>query len=511
MITVRKIMELDLIQRQLTLIGGKKGLEKQVNFITIMEAPDFHEWVAGGEFVLTSWYAYSQNPKNQEHAFRELATKVSAIAIKVDRFLEKVPDEFIQIANECQTPLFALKRETKFREVIQYVAGEVQNAQANLLVEVEKHYKQLIQEALATDDLSSLLKLTGKRISCSAFCMGSDGKILAQWIHESMTAHQFNNYLENFKKLDRDQELNSKEYHFDHFFVFPCTARKQLLSRLIIISTEELSEKNHIIAQQTTFMLSLKLLEGYETRQKQLQRLLASIETNQITDSHLSSCGINLDTNDYSMTILRGKGKKSFPQLDMAMKQLFSIGSEQVVFQGAQELIFFTPLNPLSTIKPAFIKILTKWIQAQKIPLILVQSYPINQISQLHESLLLIRKVAQAALLMNATGYQSIEDWLVPTLLLNQLHSLEAQQIKLQTLKPIQEYDNKQNADLLITLQAIFDNDKLEQAAEKLHIHINTLRYRLGKIKDLTHYDPLNLKDRFFLWIALTLNTLDKK
>lgn len=511
MITVKKIMELDLIKRQLTLIGGKKGLEKEVSFITIMEAPDFHEWVSGSEFVLTSWYAYSQDSTNQEYAFRELAKKVSAIAIKINRFLDKVPEEFIQIADECQTPLFALKRETKFREIIQSVAGEVQNAQANLLLEVEKHYKQLIQEALATDHLSSLLQLTGKRISTSAFCMGPDGKILAQWIHEDTNNQQFKKAVETFKELDQSKEIIFEEYHFDQFFIFPCTARKQLLGRLVLLSQEKLSEKNHLIAQQTASILSLKLLEGYETRQKQLQRLLTGIEANQVTESLLTSCGINLDSSNYSITVLRGKGKNVIPQLDLAMKQIFSLEGDQVVFQGNHEIIFFSPLNPNPSIQPAFISTLNRWLQEKKAPLTLVQSHPISQASQFHESLLLIRRVAQAALLMNATGYQKIEDWLLPTLLLNQLHSLEAQQIKSQIIQPLQEYDSKHNADLLPTLQSIFRHNKLEPAAETLHIHINTLRYRLGKIKELTGYDPLHPKDRLFLSIALTLNSLEKK
>lgn len=511
MITVKKIMELDLIKRQLTLIGGKEGLKKEVNFITIMEAPDFHEWVSGGEFVLTSWYAYSKDPTNQEHAFRELAKKVSAIAIKINRFLDKVPKEFIQIANECQTPLFALKRETKFREIIQSVAGEVQNAQANLLVEVERHYKQLIQEALATDNLSSLLQLTGNRISASAFCIGPDGKILAQWIHENTNFQQFKKAVTAFKELDQSKELLFEEYQLGRFFVFPCTARKQLLGRIVIISEEELSEKNRLIAQQTASILSLKLLEGYETRQKQLQRLLTGIEANQVSEVLLTSCGINLDNSNYSVAVLRGKGKDTLPQLDLAMKQVFSLEADQVVFQGNHELIFFSPFNPNPAIQPAFIGTLSRWIQEKKVPLVLVQSHPISQISQFHESLLLIRRVAQVALLMNASGSQKIEDWLLPTLLLNQLHSLEAQQIKAQIIQPLREYDEKHNADLLATLQSIFHYDKLEPAAEKMHIHINTLRYRLGKIKELTHYDPLNLKDRVFFWIALTLNTLEKK
>ncbi len=56
------------------------------------------------------------------------------------------------------------------------------------------------------------------------------------------------------------------------------------------------------------------------------------------------------------------------------------------------------------------------------------------------------------------------------------------------------------------TLRAYFDaNLNLTQAAKSLHVHRNTLIYRLGKIKDLVGLDPETFEDAVQLKMALTL------
>lgn len=63
-----------------------------------------------------------------------------------------------------------------------------------------------------------------------------------------------------------------------------------------------------------------------------------------------------------------------------------------------------------------------------------------------------------------------------------------------------------QEKDLLDTLVELFNqNHSLKNTAQVLHIHINTLHYRLKKIEELTHLNPNNIHDLFYLYFALLL------
>lgn len=503
-------MNLDFIQKQMTLIGGEQGLQKKINFITIMEAPDFYEWVSGGEFILTTWFAYKQDPTNQEFAFRELAKKVSAIAIKTDRFLKSVPSEFIEIANEYNTPLFAMKRETKFREVIQTIAGEVQNAQVNILREVEQHYQELIQVALATDNLAALLQVTGKRTNTTCFCLSWDRELNSYWLNSDITTNSLYQKVNEFKELHQPLEPNLTEYSLEGFKVFPCTARRQLLGILVFLSQEELSERSHLMIQQAVSILSLKLIEGYETYQKQLKRLLTDITTGEVEVKHLRDLGLSPSKGLYSIAVIKGNHTNINNHLVAGAKQARSIPGDHIIIQNDDELILLGISHSFEKVTPFYLTFLKEWVITKKLPLVLVEAIPVEKIHQLKDALHLARKVAKTSLQMGQYGEQKIKNWLFPSLLFDQLHSLEAQQIHQQILLPILDYDSKHSSELLQTLTLVLQNSKLEDAAKSLFVHVNTIRYRLKKIEELTGYNPYTLNTRLLLGTALILGELRK-
>jgi purine catabolism regulator len=82
------------------------------------------------------------------------------------------------------------------------------------------------------------------------------------------------------------------------------------------------------------------------------------------------------------------------------------------------------------------------------------------------------------------------------------------------TLAPLADYDHNQKAELLKTLEAFFDHlGNLARTAEALHVHRNTLLYRIGRIHEISGLDLDDAEDRLALWIALkahrVLQTLD--
>ncbi|MBB5174408.1 CdaR family transcriptional regulator [Texcoconibacillus texcoconensis] len=66
--------------------------------------------------------------------------------------------------------------------------------------------------------------------------------------------------------------------------------------------------------------------------------------------------------------------------------------------------------------------------------------------------------------------------------------------------------------DLLDTLEAYIACDgRVQETAERLYIHRNTLHYRLEKIKEVTGKDPRQLTDLFALYFAILVEKLKEK
>ena len=148
MVTLNELLEIKDFAERVTLVNKHGNLNNQITHVTIMEGPDLHEWVTGGEFVLTTWYAFSKSPDLQEDGFKKLAPRISAIGIKTGRFINKIPLKILQLADQYRLPVFEVKTAVKFRELVQTITSEIQNYQTNMLIEVEKNYQKLIHTSL---------------------------------------------------------------------------------------------------------------------------------------------------------------------------------------------------------------------------------------------------------------------------------------------------------------------------------------------------------------------------
>ena len=77
------------------------------------------------------------------------------------------------------------------------------------------------------------------------------------------------------------------------------------------------------------------------------------------------------------------------------------------------------------------------------------------------------------------------------------------------TLGALLEYDQRQNADLIKTLEAFFNcHGNLSQTAEQLIVHRNTLLYRMNRINEIASIDLDRPETRLAMHLALTIRRL---
>lgn len=74
-------------------------------------------------------------------------------------------------------------------------------------------------------------------------------------------------------------------------------------------------------------------------------------------------------------------------------------------------------------------------------------------------------------------------------------------------LDPLRDYDRRHRAELIPTLEAFLDCDgSWTRCAARLHLHVNTLRYRIGRIEQLTGRDLSRLEDKLDFFLALRMS-----
>jgi hypothetical protein len=131
-------------------------------------------------------------------------------------------------------------------------------------------------------------------------------------------------------------------------------------------------------------------------------------------------------------------------------------------------------------------------------------SDPTRGAGQLHSALLVarsrMRMLPGSAPIRWSTGASPPSADALLALLSDRVRQTFAQAM----LSPLTDYDARHGTDLVPTLRAYLDSGcAWQQAASDLHVHVNTLRYRVGRIETLTSRDLSSMRDRVDFFLAL--------
>ncbi len=75
-------------------------------------------------------------------------------------------------------------------------------------------------------------------------------------------------------------------------------------------------------------------------------------------------------------------------------------------------------------------------------------------------------------------------------------------------LGPLMEHDRARKGSLVSTLRAYLETGEQQQAATRLRVHPNTLRYRLDRIREISGVDLEDPETRLNLAVALRVQAL---
>ncbi|WMM24821.1 PucR family transcriptional regulator ligand-binding domain-containing protein [Tissierella sp. MB52-C2] len=126
-LTIREMLKAEFF-KDFKVIAGQGGIDKQIQGIAILDAPDGYKWTKGREFVISSGYVFQQHPRLfgeyiKTNTFRE----ISGMGIKLDRYLKTVPDHIISIFNEHNIPLINIPMAPSWMEIMNQLNVLVMN------------------------------------------------------------------------------------------------------------------------------------------------------------------------------------------------------------------------------------------------------------------------------------------------------------------------------------------------------------------------------------------------
>ena len=131
-ITVAEILRSELLA-EAKVIAGADGLIRPVSSVTVGEVPDIADWLKGGEVVLSTLYAVSEDPAAQlEFVSKIIARNAAALLIKPERFVKEVQKTMVKEAEKASFPLIVVPNEIRWTDLVRDIYDSIIRAEVEI-------------------------------------------------------------------------------------------------------------------------------------------------------------------------------------------------------------------------------------------------------------------------------------------------------------------------------------------------------------------------------------------
>ncbi|HHW42926.1 MAG TPA: hypothetical protein GXX25_03790 [Desulfotomaculum sp.] len=526
-VTVSQLCRLSVFSNGISIIAGRGGLNRPVNHVTVMEAPDFAEWVNGNEFILSTLYSFHNDIDLITDVVKQLAAKkIAALGIKINRFINEIPSPIISIADENNLPLFAVKREVKFREVISAISTEIINHQLSIIKDLNNRYEDLVSHILKGDNISTFIDLLGTDLRCSCLCISLSGEVLASHFNKENNPKNFIDHaMQAIGELKKDDTTYTR---IKDFYLFPCLVQNKVMGYVVVAYQGKMDDRAFLLTRQMVSFLSIKLLEKHlliETEQRMLASLVDEVlfreNTNEVKLRDRVKL-LGLHPQEYHFVLILAFRNDTLDDiLQISIRQwvsrLKNIFPESAVFLKGNEIIGIvslpakSPLLDKDVIKQNLLSLVQEGAAKPHGEVDLGYSFPVKEMCRLKECYEQARKaIGIGRAFMPQSNVFFYGDFLKEALILRGAGSHEYDLLIKQIIDPLKKYDQKYNTELYPTLEKCLCISSLEKVAQEMHIHISTLRYRLQRIHEITGVDYFTVQGKFLLNLAYIAETLSK-
>jgi PucR family transcriptional regulator, purine catabolism regulatory protein len=162
------------------LIGGAAGLDRVVQRLNVMEVPDILAWVKPHELLLTTGYPLRNTPQSLDRLVADLDERgLAALAIKIGRYLDDLPMEMVEQADQLGFPLILLPNDVGFDDILNQVLTDILNRQAAILARTEEVHRALVQIVLGGGGLQEVVYEVATLLDVAVVAVDGEQRVLA--------------------------------------------------------------------------------------------------------------------------------------------------------------------------------------------------------------------------------------------------------------------------------------------------------------------------------------------
>lgn len=485
-LTVGELLEIPHLRLQL--YAGQLGLDRTVSWAHISDLPNPWEWLGEGELLLTNGLSLPPSPVEQPAFLRAVeAAGASGLALGADTPAPPPSHELKRHADDLGFAVLLVPYSVRFTAIVKAVADANRGEESRRLARVARVYELLRVAVAGGEPRKTIFRRLGAELGCHLHLVDPElGKPLfpqdepigfSEELVEAYAAHAgiLPGVLHLNSAGDRAAAISVPGEQPAVLVAVPTGARPPELDLL-----------QHVTTIAAIEMASLRVQR--ERRRNRAADLLSRLLDGRLEDR-------------VARSQLREWGLQAETAVVLAMSNTDDRGDEpydQLVRRGLPHLLIRRD-NRLYAIVPGDTSSMRTFIHSFR-PDRAGVSAEIGTAHRIPEA----AREALWALGLAATSEKRVVRFADDSPMLVPRTLDEAHIIVSRILGPLVAYDADHNSRLLATLRAVLQaNRSWNQAARYLHIHKQTLGYRIRKIEQLTGRGLKTTGDIAELWYAM--------
>lgn len=483
-----------------TVCSGHKGLYKNISTITVMDAPDIYIWMKGDEFLITSGYIFKNSPEKFANLIFKLKEKnITALGIKVNRFIKQLPDIVLKTSNELDLPIINIPDHYAFSDIINPGLTTLVNSQYKELLISEKIHNEFIRMGIYNTEIHNVLERLYSFIKKDIVYLD----ILDNKLYTTSTS---------FKDYIIESGINN--INSSNIYIHPVKNDFKLHGYIVINCNKiELNTLNLRTVEYAQTMIILHIQKELSNKQILksykdnfiLDLLLNNIKSDEEIINRANIYNWNLSPNMFCMVIDIDDFKLNYKT------QYYGIDTEKI-----RDLVFEDVDKSMKTINK------DSYYMTKSDSMVYIINYNDRDLQEFENSLIemnniIKEKYGYSLTIAFGNRYENIRDiyksykecliCLKTTNILNisenkiikyndisiywnLLNSLKDNNYKddplVSKIKDLIKFDNIHKTEYFDSIKCIVENDwNLKKTSKKMFIHYNTMKYRYIKIKEL--------------------------
>lgn len=182
----------------ISLVAGEEGINRQINSITMMDAPDIIPYLRQNELIITTAYHLQNNHDFFQELICEMATTGCAgIAIKKNRFLLEIPQDILQLADQLHVPFIELPEHLSLGQINFLMTEKILQSEASLLTYAMDIHRQFTLLILNGQGIPRLVRQLSTLI-------GREVKLISPFLRPMYSVQQHVPALSTIQKMYRN-------------------------------------------------------------------------------------------------------------------------------------------------------------------------------------------------------------------------------------------------------------------------------------------------------------------